>query len=138
MAQTGLVVGHSHSNDPLPCNAAIASIDVILEEALTDVAKRIGAYWRGHLERLAQRHEIVGDVRGRGLLQGVELVRDRETREPAPLAGQQVGRLCLENGLIFSLRRGGSVLRFVPPFTTTEAQLDLAAEILDHAIGAVI
>ena len=138
VAQTGLVVGHSHSNDPLPCNAAIASIDVILEEALTDVAKRIGAYWRGHLERLAQRHEIVGDVRGRGLLQGVELVRDRETREPAPLAGQQVGRLCLENGLIFSLRRGGSVLRFVPPFTTTEAQLDLAAEILDHAIGAVI
>ncbi|HCL25155.1 MAG: aspartate aminotransferase family protein [SAR202 cluster bacterium] len=133
-SQSGLVVGHSHSNDPMPCNAAIASLDIILEEALTDVAQRIGAYWRSHLERLAAKHEIIGDIRGRGLLQGIELVTDRGTREPAYDRGRAIGRMCLENGLIMSLRRRGSVFRFVPPFTTTEDQLDQAAEILDHAI----
>ena len=135
VSASGLVVGHSHSNDPLPCNVAIASIDIILEEMLTDVAVRIGAYWRVHLERLAQKHEIIGDIRGRGLLQGIELVTDRLTREPAFEQGRAIGRWCLENGLILSVRRKGSVFRFVPPFTTTEAQLDQAAEILDQAIS---
>ena len=100
-----------------------------------DVAQRIGAYWREHLGRLAQRHEIIGDIRGRGLLQGIELVRDRTTREPALEEGRQIGRDCLENGLILSVRRNGSVFRFVPPFTTTESQMDQAADILDHALG---
>ena len=102
-----------------------------------DVAKDIGDYWRGHLETLAGHHEIIGDIRGRGLLQGIELVRDRSTREPAYEQGREIGRLCLENGLILSVRRQGSVFRFVPPFTTTKDQLDQAAEILDHALGMV-
>jgi len=135
VSASGLVVGHSHSNDPMPCNAAIASIDIILEEMLVDVALRIGAYWREHMERLARKHDIIGDIRGRGLLQGIELVSDRLTREPAYQAGRAIGRACLENGLILSVRRKGSVFRFVPPLTTTEAQLDQAAEILDHAIS---
>ena len=134
---TGLVVAHSHSNDPLTCNAAIASLDIILEENLVDVAARIGRYWRGHLEELQRRHELIGDVRGRGLLQGVEFVTDRETKEPAYNEGRRIGRACLENGLIMSVRRSGSALRFVPPFTTTEDQMDLAADILDHAISSV-
>ncbi|MCH8802422.1 MAG: aminotransferase class III-fold pyridoxal phosphate-dependent enzyme, partial [Chloroflexi bacterium] len=138
VSASGLVVGHSHSNDPMPCNAAIASIDIILEEMLVDVSQRIGAYWREHLERLAQKHEIIGDIRGRGLLQGIELVTDRLTREPAFQEGRAIGRLCLENGLILSVRRSGSVFRFVPPFTTTEDQLDQAADILDHAITSVV
>ena len=137
VSASGLVVGHSHSNDPMPCNAAIASIDIILEEMLVDVSQRIGAYWREHLERLAQKHQIIGDIRGRGLLQGIELVNDRLTREPAYQEGRAIGRLCLENGLVLSVRRNGSVFRFVPPFTTTEAQLDEAADILDHAISSV-
>ena len=138
VSASGLVVGHSHSNDPMPCNAAIASIDIILEEMLVDVSQRIGAYWREHLERLAQKHEIIGDIRGRGLLQGIELVNDRLTREPAYQEGRAIGRLCLENGLVLSVRRNGSVFRFVPPFTTTEDQLDQAADILDHAISSVV
>ena len=138
VSASGLVVGHSHSNDPMPCNAAIASIDIILEEMLVDVSQRIGAYWREQMERLARKHQIIGDIRGRGLLQGIELVTDRQTREPAYEEGRRIGRMCLENGLILSVRRKGSVFRFVPPFTTTEAQLDEAADILDHAITAVV
>ncbi len=136
VAGTGMVVAHSHSNDPVTCNAAIASLDIILEEGLVDVAAGIGGYWARHLRSLADRHELIGDIRGRGLLQGIELVTDRETREPAFERGREVGRLCLENGLILSVRRNGSVLRFVPPFTTTREQMDLAADILDYAISA--
>jgi 2,2-dialkylglycine decarboxylase (pyruvate) len=138
VADTGLVMGHSHCNDPLPCNAGIASIDVIIEQNFVAVAKRIGAYWRGHLQGLADRYPLVGDIRGRGLLQGIELVRDRRTKEPAIEEGRRIARLCLDNGLIFSSRRGGSVFRFVPPFTTTESQMDRAAEILEVAIRTVV
>ena len=138
VAETGFIKGHSHTNDPLPCNAAIASIDIILEQNLVDVAKQVGSYWRGHLQSLAERHEIIGDIRGRGLLQGIELVKDRETKVPAYEEGLEIGRLCLESGLIFSVRRDGSVLRFVTPFTTTEDQMDRAAEILDGAIRQVV
>ena len=138
VSASGLVVGHSHSNDPMPCNAAIASIDIILEEMLIDVSQRIGAYWREHMEQLAHKHEIIGDIRGRGLLQGIELVSNRSTREPAYQAGRAIGRECLNNGLILSVRRNGSVFRFVPPFTTSEAQLDQAAEILDQAITKIV
>ena len=105
---------------------------------MVDVAQRIGAHWREHMERLARKHEIIGDIRGRGLLQGIELVTDRLTREPAFQEGRAIGRLGLENGLILSVRRSGSVFRFVPPFTTTEDQLDQAADILDHAISSVV
>ena len=109
-----------------------------LEENLVDVAKKIGDYWRNHLQELAKRHSIIGDIRGRGLLQGIELVKDQTTREPAFQEGQRIGRICRDNGLIFSVRRSGSVFRFVPPFTTTEDQLDLGADILDHAIREVV
>ena len=121
--------------------SATITTDEIGEKAVetgpVDVANRIGRYRQSHLLRLKERHELVGDVRGRGLLQGIEFVTDRKTREPAYEQGQRIGRMLLDNGLIVSIRRHGSVLRFVPPFTTTQNQMDLAAEILDAAIGAV-
>ena len=138
VAGTGFVVGHSHTNDPITCNAGIASLNIILEENLVERARDLGEYWGGHLRRLQETREIVGDVRGRGLIQGIELVKDRQTKEPAYEEGREIGRRCLESGLIFSLRRNGSVLRFVPPFTTTKAQLDTAAEILDSAIARTV
>ncbi len=138
VAQTGFITGHSHTNDPLTSNAGIASIDIILEENLTDRAQKLGAYWKGHLEQLQKDHEIIGDIRGRGLIQGIEFVKDRKTKEPAFEEGQEIGRRSIEDGLIFSVRRGGSVIRFVPPFSTTPEQMDTAAEILDNAIKRTV
>ena len=132
----GFTNTHSHSNDPLACAAGVASLDVIEGEDMPARARAIGARFKGHIEALAQRYEAIGDVRGRGLLLGIELVQDRHTRKPAAALGQAVHRHCFERGLIFSQRRGGSVLRFVPPMTTTEAQLDRAAELLDDAFAA--
>lgn len=135
---TGYINTHSHSNDPLACAAGLASLDVIEGEDMPAKARAIGARFKGHLEALSQRYEEIGEVRGRGLLLGIELVEDRHTRRPHQALGQAVHRWCFEHGLIFSQRRGGSVLRFVPPMTTTEAQLDRAAQLLDDAFAATL
>jgi 2,2-dialkylglycine decarboxylase (pyruvate) len=71
------------------------------------------------------------------LIQGLELVWDRERKTPAYDAGPQIAQICLQEGLLCSVRRGGSVLRFVPPFTTTESQCDQAADTLERAIQRV-
>jgi 2,2-dialkylglycine decarboxylase (pyruvate) len=132
---SGFIATHSHSNDPLICAAGIASLDVIVDEDVPGKARAIGERWRGHLDALAQRYEAIGDIRGRGLLHGIELVEDRHTRKPAYDIGKRVARFCFEHGLIFSQRRGGSVLRFVPPASTTPAQIDRAAAILGDALA---
>jgi 2,2-dialkylglycine decarboxylase (pyruvate) len=78
---------------------------------------------------------MIGDIRGRGLLQGIELVRDRGTKEPAIELAANTYRRCLADGLMFSVRgKHKNVLRFVPPFTTTDAELDHATEILDAGL----
>jgi 2,2-dialkylglycine decarboxylase (pyruvate) len=137
VAARNFVFMHSHTSDPLACGAGLASLRVILEDKLWERATQLGTYWQGHLQRLAERYELIGDVRGRGLIQGIELVGDRARKTPAYEAGPQIAQRCLEQGLLCSVRRGGSVLRFVPPFSTTESQFDQAAEILERALQGV-
>jgi 2,2-dialkylglycine decarboxylase (pyruvate) len=132
----GYAATHSHSNDPLICAAGIASLDVIAQEDVPAKARRIGAHMRERLETFMQRYEMIGDIRGRGQLIGVELVRDRASKTPATEEGKAIGRMCFERGLIFSLRREGSVLRFVPPATTTPGQIDWAMDRLGEALEA--
>ena len=131
------IVTHSHSNDPLACAAGIASLDVVEQDRVPEKARKLGGYLKAKLQGLAERFELIGDVRGRGLLQGIELVHSRETKEPATDAGPRIAAHALREGLIFSVRREGSVLRFVPPATTTEAQIDHAMEILTDALEVV-
>src|SRR5438874_5814739 len=138
VVETGFINTDSHSNDPLACAAGVASLDVIEGEDMPGRARAIGARFKTHLETLAQHYEQIGDLRGRGLLLGIELVEDRHSRRPAEALGRAVYRHCFERGLIFSQRRGGSVLRFVPPMTTTPDQLDRAAQLLDEAFSAAL
>ncbi len=133
----GYAATHSHSNDPLICAAGTASLEVIVNEDVPRKAREIGARIREHLDAMQQRYEIIGDIRGRGQLTGIELVQDRQSKTPATEEGREVGKRCFETGLIFSLRRQGSVLRLVPPATTTPDQIDQAMEILRDAIEAV-
>jgi 2,2-dialkylglycine decarboxylase (pyruvate) len=131
--ERGFSYSHSHSADPFACAAALATIDAIEEENLAQRALTLGAYWRAHLEELAVRHECIAVVRGRGLLQGIEL--SDADGAPAYGLGHAVAAHALEQGLLFSVRRKGSVIRFTPPFSTTEEQLDMAAAILDDSLG---
>jgi 2,2-dialkylglycine decarboxylase (pyruvate) len=134
VVRDGYAATHSHANDPLICAAGTASLDVIEQDNVIDKARKIGAHMRERLEAFQQRYEMIGDVRGRGQLTGVELVRDRQNKEPATDEGRAIGKYCFDNGLIFSLRRGGSVLRFVPPATTTPDQIDAAMDLIGKAI----
>jgi 2,2-dialkylglycine decarboxylase (pyruvate) len=133
----GYAATHSHANDPLICAAGTASLDIVEKENVPEKARKIGIHMRARLEAFQQRYEMIGDVRGRGQLMGIELVRDRQTKEPATVEGKVIGKFCFQQGLIFSLRRDGSVLRFVPPATTTEGQIDAAMDLVGKALETV-
>jgi 2,2-dialkylglycine decarboxylase (pyruvate) len=134
----GLSFGHSHSSDPIGCTAGLASLEVLLEEDVPARAAAIGDYWQARMRDLQQRFEMIGDVRGRGCLQGIELVRDRGGKQPADSEAKELFRLCIERGLLFSVRGAhGNVVRFVPPVTTSESQIDRAVEILEGALRQV-
>jgi 2,2-dialkylglycine decarboxylase (pyruvate) len=131
----------SHVSDPLPAAAGLAVLDVIEEDGLVERARERGDYLLAALRELQARHEQVGDVRGRGLLAGLELVEDPETREPANALGAAVTAECLERGLSMNIVRAGSsanCFRMAPPLSITEDEIDLAVSILDESLAAVL
>jgi 2,2-dialkylglycine decarboxylase (pyruvate) len=132
----------SHVSDPLPAAAALAVLEVVAEEDLPARAARQGARLLGHLRDLKERHEVVGDVRGMGLLCGIELVEDRDSRRPAEALGLALTAECEARGLSINLVRGGTggaanCLRMAPPLTIADDEVDLAAEILDASLSAL-
>jgi 2,2-dialkylglycine decarboxylase (pyruvate) len=132
----------SHVSDPLPAAAARAVLDVVREEDLPGQAARQGSRLMGHLRELQTRHEVIGDVRGMGLLCGIELVEDRDTRQPAMTLGTALTSACDARGLSINLVRGGSggapnCIRMAPPLTISDGEVDLAAEILDASLAAL-
>ena len=133
----------SHVSDPMPAAAALAVLDVVEEEQLADRARARGQYLLERLGELQERHEQIGDVRGLGLLCGLELVVDRETREPADAIGLALTDECQRRGLSINLVRGGtagqaSCIRMAPPLTVSEDEIDLAATIIDDALRTVV
>lgn len=131
----------SHVSDPLPAAVGLAVLDVIQEESLVALAAKRGAYLKQRLHDLAREHELIGEVRGRGLLLGVELVKDRHTKEAAGAWGARITEECLERGLSMNIVRAGgaaNVFRIAPPLTVTEEEIDRGVAILDEAIRAVV
>lgn len=128
----------THVSDPMPAAAGIAVLDVIAEENLVTRAQLMGAYLFEQLHKLQERHEEIGDVRGRGLLVGVELVTDHDTREPASALGAAVTGECLRLGLSMNIVKGNgsqtNCLRMAPPLSITRDEIDVAIDILDQAI----
>src|SRR5256885_1714657 len=131
----------SHVSDPLPAAAGLAVIDVIEEQGLVEQTRQRGTYLLAQLRELQERHEQIGDVRGQGLLVGVELVEDRETKQPAEALGVAVSDECLRCGLSMNIVRstGPSLncFRMAPPLPVTEAEIDTAVGIVDQALTTV-
>ena len=126
----------SHVSDPLPASVGLAVLEVLARDRLVERAQIMGRRLEAGLRELHGRYEVIGDVRGRGLLWGVELVRDRVSRTPNPELGGRITQRCLELGLsmnITSLPRLASVWRIAPPLTVSEAELDEGLAILDRA-----
>jgi 2,2-dialkylglycine decarboxylase (pyruvate) len=131
----------SHVSDPLPAAAGLAVLETIEEERLVEHAREQGEYLLARLHELQAAHEQIGDVRGRGLLVGLELVEDRESRRPADALGAAVTAECLRRGLSMNIVRAGSsanCFRMAPPLTISEDEIDLAVEILDSSLKAVL
>ncbi len=132
----------SHVSDPLPAAVGLAVINVIEEEGLVEQARLRGEYLMAQLCELQQHHEQIGDVRGKGLLVGVELVEDRTTKEPADALGAAVGDECLQRGLSMNIVRstGGMLncFRMAPPLSITENEIDTAITIIDESLTAVL
>jgi len=127
----------SHVSDPLLAEVGLAVLRVIAEEELVERANVMGAYLRGKFEGLQQKYEQIGDIRGAGLLLGVELVTDRNSRQPAHRLGGLTTKKCFEHGLSMNIRRRperGSVWRIAPPLTVSTSEIDRAVEILDRSL----
>ena len=132
--------GHytSHASDPLMATVGLSVIDVIVTDNLAERAARLGKRLTAGLEELQRRHESVGDIRGRGLLLGVEIVTDRETRAPGHDLIAQLTDRCFALGLNVN-RVGGphSVWRLAPPLTIAEDEIDQAVAIMDQALTEI-
>lgn len=127
----------SHVSDPLTAEVGLAVLKVIADEQLIARSRKMGAYLKSRLEGLQQRYEVIGDVRGLGLLLGVELVRDRASRAPAHELGALTTTKCFENGLSMNIRRRperGSVWRIAPPLTVSTDEIDRAVDILEKSL----
>lgn len=127
----------SHVSDPLPSTIGLAVLETIEQEGLLERSRTMGDYLAQSLRTLQERHEEIGDIRGMGLLRGIELVRDRETREPHHVLGALTTQRCLDLGLSMNIRRRperGSVWRIAPPLTVLREDIDLAMTIFDQAL----
>jgi 4-aminobutyrate aminotransferase len=127
--------GHyTHEKNPVTARAALATLEVIERENLVENAARVGGHALARLQEMKRRHPLIGDVRGRGLLLGVELVRDRESKSPATDAAESVLYRALSRGLSFKTTMG-NVLTLTPPLVITQPQMDEALDILESCLA---
>lgn len=142
MARAGIMdwVPGSHAStfggNPISIAAALATLDVIEKEHLLENAAEIGNYMLKRMESWPAKHKLVGDVRGRGLMLGVELVKNKATKEHAGAERDRALQLAFERGILF-LGCGPSTIRIAPPLVVTTEQADIAMDVLESAISDV-
>jgi adenosylmethionine-8-amino-7-oxononanoate aminotransferase len=135
----GFVEGHTFEGNPISCAAGLAVLQEILEHDLCANARKQGERLRAGFERLAKKHGIIGDIRGKGLFQGIELVRNPATKEPFPAAlalGTRVGKCALAKGLL--CRFDPHWIAFGPPLISTAEQIEEMLAILDASLAEVL
>ncbi len=124
--------GNTYGGNPIACAAALATIDLIENEYMQNAAE-VGTYLMDALEELQMRHPVIGHVRGKGLMVGVEFVRNRDTREPVVGFQNDVVDAAFERGLLL-LGAGNNGLRFAPPLCVTRDQVDEGLHIFEEAL----
>jgi 2,2-dialkylglycine decarboxylase (pyruvate) len=129
----------THVSDPLPAAVGLKVLEIVERDHLTARAAAAGQRLGDGLRSLQQRYECIGDVRGRGLLLGMEIVKDRHSRAPDNELGYRIGQTCMDLGLsmnVVQLPAMGGVFRIAPPLTVSDDEIDLGLEILGRAIDA--
>lgn len=129
-----VAAGYTHSGNPVACAAGVAALDIVLREGLVENAREVGGYFLQRLRGLMDRHEAIGDVRGKGLMMTIEMVEDRKTKaafghdHPFP---SSIAKFCRENGVW--LRQVDHKFIISPPLTFTRQHVDQVVEVLDLA-----
>ncbi|GII81915.1 aspartate aminotransferase family protein [Sphaerisporangium rufum] len=137
----GFLFYTTHVSDPLAASVALTVLDVIERENLVARAAKLGDRLTDRLLALRDGYEVVGDVRGRGLLQGLELVTDKKSKTPADELGKAITAACLDRGLhmnIVQLPGMGGIFRIAPPLTITDDELHAGLDILEASLKAVL
>ena len=130
-------LGGTYGGNPVAAAAALAVLEQIESEGLLERSMRIGDRIRERFEQMRTNHQIVGDVRGRGAMNAIELVTDRTSKAPADVATGAIAKRCLEQGVIvLSAGTYNNVIRLLPPLTIDDELLDEGLDVLDDAIGA--
>jgi 4-aminobutyrate aminotransferase len=127
--------GSTFGGNPVCCAAALTTLDLV-EESLTANARVMGTRLLEAMQRLAERHPAIGDVRGLGLMVGVEFVKDRQTREPAREIVEALVQRAFKRGLLI-LGAGRSSLRLAPPLIVDEYDVDTAVRVIDETLAEV-
>jgi len=123
---------------PLSCAAALATIEIIEKEKLSERSEKMGKYYLNKLDKLYNEHEIIGNVSGKGLYIGVELVKNRKTKEPAVEENLALQNECMKRGLIYE--RGGmhgNIMKVICPLTVKKETLDKSIDILDESLISI-
>ncbi|MCP5381048.1 MAG: aspartate aminotransferase family protein [Kordiimonadaceae bacterium] len=135
--ERGFLFYTTHVSDPLPAAVGLTVIDVLLRENLTQRAAEAGKRLKAGLKDIMGRYDCIGDVRGRGLLLGMEIVHDKKSKKPATELGSRITNKAMELGLsmnIVNLPGMGGVFRIAPPLTVSDQEIDRGLTILDDAI----
>lgn len=132
-------LGGTFAGNPAACEAALAVLDVLEKENLNARADHLGEIFRKRAAEWQRRWELVGEVRGLGAMQALELVRSRATREPADTEAKEISQFCYEHGLI-TITAGsyGNVIRLLMPIVITDAQMDEGLDVLEAALASVV
>ena len=139
--ERGFLFYTTHVSDPLPAAVGLAVLDVIVRQKLERRAAEAGSRLRTALETLRDEFDCIGDVRGRGLLLGVEIVKDKASRKPDTALGARITDKAMELGLsmnIVNLPGMGGVFRIAPPLTVTDDEIDLGVTILRDAVRGAL
>jgi 4-aminobutyrate aminotransferase len=126
--------GSTFGGNPVCCAAALTTLDLV-EGGLMANAEQLGAHLIRNVRALAERHDVIGDVRGRGLMVGMEFVKDRGTKEPHPEASRRLIDTAFARGLLL-LGCGKSVVRLAPPLVIDQEDVDRGLALLGECLGA--
>lgn len=125
----------SYGGNPMACAAALASIEVIEEEQILENVRTVGAHFMKRMEKMKAEHPIIGDVKGKGFLLGIELVKNKATKEPFDEAGKLVYQKAFRKGLAWI--PAGHILRMSPPLIMDEKYADLGLDMIEESIAEV-
>jgi len=128
-------LGGTYSGNPLACSAALAVLEILLEDGLLKRGVELGEKLLARFLAMQEKYEIIGEVRGKGPMLALELVRDRETKEPAGDEAKKLTKLCYEKGLVLlSCGNHGNVIRVLMPLVITDAELERGLTILEESL----